>query len=88
MTRLSLARHDPFEGSGARRSRYQRKVIRWAVALVTILAIGVVVTHLPPIDPSILTTPSGKPILAGAILSLLGAVVLLGLARMRRTGRD
>jgi hypothetical protein len=82
----SSRNHDPYwdlDGEGARRSRHQRRFVRWAVAAVTILVIALVATRLPAIDASILTTPAGKPILAGAVLSLLASCILLALARMR-----
>ncbi len=88
---LSVHRRDPYwdlEGSGARRSRHQRRFFRWAVALVVVLVIALLVTRLPAIDPAILTSPDGRPILAGAILSLLAASVLLGLARLRSVNRN
>jgi hypothetical protein len=92
VTRLSLAqRHDPYwdlDGSGARRSRHHRQFIRWAVRLVAILAIAVLVTRLPAIDPSVLATPAGKPILAAAIFSLLAVFMLLALAKIRRGSHD
>jgi hypothetical protein len=92
VSRLSLAshRHDPYwdlDGSGARRSRTHRRFVRWGVALVVILVIGLLVTRLPAIDASVLTGAAGKPILAGAILSVLAACVLVGLARLRSVNR-
>ena len=90
MNRLSLAnRHDPYwdlDGKGARRSRHQRQFVRWAVRLVAILAITVLVTRLPAIDPSVLATPAGRPILAAAILSLLAVFTLLAVVKMRGGG--
>ena len=90
MTRLSLAqRHDPYwdlDGSGARRSRHQRQFVRWTVRLIAILAIAVLVTRLPAVDPSVLTTPEGKPILAAAVFSLLAMFTLLALAKIRKGG--
>ena len=90
MNRLSLAnRHDPYwdlDGKGARRSRHQRQFVRWAVRLVAILAIAVLVTRLPAIDPSVLATPAGRPILAAAILSLLAVFTLLAVVKMRGGG--
>ena len=87
MNRLSLAnRHDPYwdlDGKGARRSRYRRTFVRWAVRLVVILTIAVLVTRLPAIDPSVLATPAGKPILAAAVLSLLAVFTLLAIVKMR-----
>jgi hypothetical protein len=87
VSRLSIAqRHDPYwdlDGKGARRSRHQRQFVRLAFRLVVILAIAVIVTRLPAIDPSILATPAGKPILAAAVFSLLAVFTLLALAKIR-----
>ncbi len=44
-------------------------------------------TRLPAIDPSILTTPDARPILAAAVLSLLATFVLLAIAKIRSGDR-
>jgi len=90
--RLSLASrsHDPYwdlDGKGARRSRTQRRLAQWAGRLIIVLAIVVVATRLPSVDPAVLTTPAGKPILAGAIFSILAAAALLAVARFRSVTR-
>lgn len=92
MTHTSPApdQHDPYwdlDGTGVRRTRAQRKIVKRIAMLVGILLIALVVTRLPPIDPSVLTSEAGKPLLAAALLALLGASVLLGLARMRYVSR-
>jgi hypothetical protein len=92
VTRLSHApqRHDPYwdlDGSSVRKSRFQRKAIRRIVAFLAIVMIAIIITHLPPVDPSILTSPEGRPLLAGALACLLGVSVLLALARMRYVSR-
>ena len=79
--------HDPFwdmDGKGARRSRSDggSSATRCAVA---VLAIAVVVTRLPTVDPQYLITGDGRPIMAGALLALLGSSILIALAWMRRT---
>jgi hypothetical protein len=82
--------HDPYwdlDGAGVRRDREHRKAIKRIALLVGIVVIALVVTRLPPIDPSVLTSEAGKPFLAAALLALLGASVLLGLARMRYVSR-
>jgi len=82
--------HDPFwdlDGKGARRSRIQRRFVQWAVRLAIVLVIVVIATHLPSVDPALLTTPAGKPILAGALISILGVAALLALARIRSVTR-
>jgi hypothetical protein len=87
MPQLSLAgRHDPFwdvDGKGARRSRIRRRFVRASVALIAVLVVAVVVTRLPAVDPQYLVSGDGRPILAGALLALLAAMVLVALARMR-----
>lgn len=92
MNRLSPDdRHDPYwglDGKSASRARHQRQFVRWGVRLVAILALAVLVTRLPAIDATVIFTPAGRPILAGAIFSLLAACMLLGLARMRSTDRS
>jgi hypothetical protein len=83
--------HDPYwglDGKSASRARHQRQFVRWGVRLVAILALAVLVTRLPAIDATVIFTPAGRPILAGAIFSLLAACMLLGLARMRSTDRS
>jgi hypothetical protein len=92
VTRLSRApkQHDPYwdlDGTGVRRARDQRKSVKRGAMLVAILLVAFLATRLPAIDPSVLASPEGKPLLAGALLSLLGVSVLLGLARMRYVSR-
>jgi hypothetical protein len=55
--------------------------------LVGIVVVILVVSRLPAINPLVLTTPEGRPLLAGALLSLLGVSVLLAIARMRYVNR-
>jgi hypothetical protein len=91
--RLSLATrsHDPYwdlDGAGVRRDRLQRRFVRSAVWLAVLAVLVIVATRLPAIDPAFLLTGSGRPILAGALLSLLAAAALLALARVRHVGRD
>lgn len=85
MARLFSRRPDPFwdDGRGARRARLQRRIVRLGVAFIALVLIVLLVTRLPAIDPTFLLTGGGRPILAGALLALLGSSVLLGLARMR-----
>jgi hypothetical protein len=90
--RLSLARrHDPFwdiDGQSARRTRTKARLVRYAmwVGLLTVLAIAL--TRLPAMDPGFLLRGEGRPLLAGALLTLLGAATLLALARVRHVGRQ
>jgi hypothetical protein len=87
VTRLSLAqRHDPYwdvDGKSARRSRHQRQLLRLAVRTIAIVAIVVLATRLPAIDPTVVSAPEAKPILAAAVLSLLVVFMLLALVKMR-----
>jgi hypothetical protein len=92
VTRLSRPpnAHDPYwdlDGAGVRRAREHRKSVKRVAMLVGVLLVALVITRLPAIDPSVLTSEAGKPLLAAALLSLLGASVLLALARMRYVSR-
>ena len=78
--------HDPFwdmDGQGARRSRLRRRFVKFAVALIAVLVLGLVVTQLSTIDPQFLISGNGRPVLAGVLLTLLGSMILIALARMR-----
>jgi len=55
--------------------------------LLIVLVIAVVATRLTSVDPALLTTPAGKPILAAALFSILGVAALLALARIRSVTR-
>ena len=87
MPRLSLARrHDPFwdiDGEGARRARSQRRLVRYGTWLIALLVVAIVASQLPTVDPDFLVRGDGRPLLAGAIMTLLASSVLLALARMR-----
>jgi hypothetical protein len=90
--RLSLAarRHDPYwdmDGKGARRVRTKRRFAQLAVWFLVVLALAFVATRLPAVDPEYLIAGSGRPILAGALLSMLGAAALLALSRVRHVSR-
>lgn len=90
MPRLSapLRRHDPFwdlDGESARRVRTQRRVVRQAIWLLIVIAVAFAATRLPSVDPEFLIRGDGRPLLAGALLTLLGASALLALARIRHT---
>jgi len=92
VTRSSRApnRHDPYwdlDGAGVRRTREQRRHVRGAAMLAAIVLVLLLVSRLPAIDPTVLTTPEGKPLLAGALLCLLATSVLLAIARIRYVRR-
>ena len=86
MPRLIPPSRDPFwdDGRGARRARMVQKIARTAFALTALILIALVVTHLPPIDPSVLTRPEARPLLGAAALALLGTTILVALTRIRR----
>jgi hypothetical protein len=76
------------DGSGARRSRTQARAQRYAIWLAVLVALAVALTRLPAIDPEFLVHGEGRPILAGALLTILGAAALLALARVRHVSRS
>jgi hypothetical protein len=89
LSRLSVAprRHDPYwdmDGAGARRVRTQRRVVRLGIWFLVVVALAVVASQLPAVDPEYLLHGAGRPLMAGALLTLLGAAALLALARMHR----
>jgi hypothetical protein len=93
VSRLSLAprHHDPYwdmDGVGARHQRTKRRLVRLAVWVVLIATLAVIATRLPAVDPEYLVHGGGRPILAGALMTLLGAAALLALARVRHVSRD
>ena len=59
-------------------------IVSW---LVVMSILGYVVTLLPSIDPEYLIRGDGRPILAGAMLTMLGAATLLALARIRHVSQ-
>ena len=90
MTRLFTRSRDPFwdDGRGARRHRTLQRITRVLFALTTLMLVALVVTHLPPIDPAMLTKPEARPLLGAAALALLGTAVLVALNRIRRADRS
>jgi hypothetical protein len=76
------------DGRGARRVRNKRRFAQAAVWFLVVLALAFVSTRLPSVDPEYLIAGDGRPILAGALLTLLGAAALLALSRVRRVSRD
>jgi hypothetical protein len=91
MRSLPLIRRDPYwdmDGVGARRARIRKALVRYAAWLLILAAFVLVALNLPAIDPEYLIRGDGRPILAGALLALLGAAALLALARVRRTSQS
>ena len=92
MTRLSLAgRRDPYwemDGVGARRQRIRRRIVRFAIWVLILAVVAVASLNLPAIDPEYLVHGDGRPLMAGALLGLLGAAALLALARIRHAASD
>ena len=92
MSRLSIAprRHDPYwdvDGTGAQRLRNKQRFVRIIIWLGIVVVLAFVATQLPSIDPEYLIRGDGRPILAGALLTVLGAAALLALARIRHVSR-
>ena len=92
MSRPSIAprRHDPYwdvDGTGAQRLRTKQRVIRIVIWLGIVAILAVVATRLPSIDPDYLIRGAGRPVLAAALLTVLGAAALLALARIRHVSR-
>jgi small basic protein len=82
--------HDPFwglDGKNAQHARLRRRVTRFVtlaiLAILAALLVALFATRLPTVDPQYLLTGEGRPILAAAILTILGSTMLLGLARLR-----
>jgi hypothetical protein len=93
VSRLSIAprRHDPYwdmDGAGAQRVRTKQRVVRLAIWVVLVAVFAFAATRLPAIDPDYLIHGDGRPLLAGALLTLLGAAALLALARVRYVSRS
>jgi hypothetical protein len=90
MRTLPLIRRDPYwdmDGTGARRARLRRALVRYTEWLLILAVFTLVALNLPTIDPEYLIRGDGRPILAAALLALLGAAALLALARIRRTSQ-
>lgn len=93
MSRLSAAlrRHDPYwdmDGAGARRQRFQRRFVRFLTWVLIVVILAFAATRLPAIDPEYLVRGDGRPILAGALLTILASATLLALARIRNVSRS
>ena len=92
MPHLSLARrHDPYwdmDGKGARLQRVKQRLIRLAAWVVIVAVLAVAATRLPAVDPEFLLRGAGRPILGGALLTILGSATLLALARVRQVNRS
>jgi hypothetical protein len=76
------------DGKGARRVRTKRRFAQLAVWFLVVVALAFVATRLPAVDPEYLIAGGGRPILAGSLLSMLGAAALLALSRVRHVSRD
>jgi hypothetical protein len=76
------------DGKGARRVRSKRRFVQAAVWFLVVLALAAVSTRLPAVDPEYLIAGGGRPILAGALLAMLGAAALLALSRVRHVGSN
>jgi len=92
VSRLPLVphRHDPYwdiDGSGARRERTKRRLLRYVMWVALLAVLAVALTRLPAIDPEFLLSGDGRPVLGAALLTLVGAAGLLALARVRSLSR-
>jgi hypothetical protein len=93
VSRLSptLRRHDPYwdmDGAGVQRKRTKRRVVRAAIWVAVVVALAFLATRLPSLDPNYLIQGEGRPVMAAAMLGLLGSAAILALARVRRLSRD
>ena len=91
MRSLPLIRRDPYwdmDGVGARRARIRKALVRYSAWLLILAVFVLVALNLPAIDPEYLIRGDGRPILAGALLALLGSAALLALARVRHTSQS
>lgn len=92
MPRLPLpARHDPYwdmDGKDARRHRLKRRVVRYVTWVLILAVVAVASLHLPAIDPEYLLRGEGRPVIAAALLGLLGSAAILALARIRHSTQD
>jgi hypothetical protein len=76
------------DGSGAQRLRTKRRLVRVAVWCVVLLVLAFAVTRLPAIDPAYLVQGEGRPVMAAALLGLLGSAAILALARIHASRAD
>jgi hypothetical protein len=91
MRTMPLIRRDPYwdmDGAGARRARLRKALVRYAAWLLILAVFTLVALNLPTIDPEYLIRGDGRPILAAALLALLGSAALLALARVRHASRS
>ena len=93
MTRLSptSSRHDPYwdmDGTGVQRLRTKRRAVRMVIWLVIVAALAFLATRMPTLDPNFVITGEGRPVMAAALLGLLGSAAILALVRIRHTSRD
>ena len=92
MARMSIAprRHDPYwdlDGADARHQRTKQRIVKLAAWFVIVVVLAFAATRLPAIDPEYLFFGAGRPILAGALMTLLASAALLALARIRYVSR-
>ena len=91
MPRMTISRRDPYwdmDGESARRTRLRRTSIRSASWLLILGVFVLAALNLPSIDADYLIRGTGRPVLAGALMALLGSAALLALARVRRVGQS
>jgi hypothetical protein len=92
VSRLSLAtRRDPYwemDGQAARRDRMKRRLVRYVTWVLVLAVVAVASLHLPAIDPEYLVYGEGRPVMAAALLGLLGSAAILALARIRHNAHE
>ena len=92
MTRLPhISRRDPYwdvDGAAVRRTRLQRRFTRYVAWILILAVFALVGVNLPTLDADYLFQGSGRPLLAGALLMLLGSAAILALARIHRVSQQ
>jgi hypothetical protein len=76
------------DGAGARRQRAKRRIVRFVTWILALAVVAVASLHLPSIDPEYLVRGEGRPVMAAALLGLLGSAAILALARIRHSAHD
>jgi hypothetical protein len=76
------------DGAGARRQRAKRRIVRFVTWILALAVVAVASLHLPSIDPEYLVHGEGRPVMAAALLALLGSAAILALARIRHSAHD
>ena len=62
--------------------------MRFVTWILLLAVVAVASLHLPAIDPEYLVHGEGRPVMAAALLGLLGSAAILALARIRHSAHD